>query len=193
MVGGRLEAFLPQREAISCSQFILRIVRRGYLPGFSKPPTNLPRLHYEISERCRKGQRSSGSARGVDWTKYCKPCTAGESRQELLLPRLRNSKPSGKFRLILHLKLFNLSVTYKRFGMDSIFSVKALLLPNGYMASIDLKDAYLHIPKIGSKNWGRNNPPTAPCASILAYPPHPGSLQRSWQKPWRHFPLGASL
>ncbi|XP_040215566.1 coiled-coil domain-containing protein 134 isoform X1 [Rana temporaria] len=55
-------------------------------------------------------------------------------------------KPSGKFRLILNLKPLNVSVRYKRFRMDSIYSVKALHPPNCFMASIDLKDAYLHIP-----------------------------------------------
>ncbi|XP_077340446.1 uncharacterized protein LOC143984042 [Lithobates pipiens] len=55
-------------------------------------------------------------------------------------------KPSGKFRLILNLKPLNASVTYKRFRMESIFSVKALLPHNCFMVSLDLRDAYLHIP-----------------------------------------------
>lgn len=52
-------------------------------------------------------------------------------------------KPSGKFRLILNLKPLNLSVNYKRFRMDYIFSVKVLLPPNCYMASLDLKIVFL--------------------------------------------------
>lgn len=55
-------------------------------------------------------------------------------------------KPSGKYRLILNLKPLKQSVSYKRFRMESIFTVRALLPRNCYMAYIDLKDAYLHVP-----------------------------------------------
>lgn len=55
-------------------------------------------------------------------------------------------KPSGKFRLILNLKVLNRSIKYKKFRMDTIFSVRNLLTPKCHMASIDLRDAYLHIP-----------------------------------------------
>ncbi|XP_073471260.1 extracellular calcium-sensing receptor-like [Aquarana catesbeiana] len=56
----------------------------------------------------------------------------------------QQKKPSGKFRFILNLKPLNVSVTYRRFQMD--YSVKAFLPSNCFMALIDLKDAYLHIP-----------------------------------------------
>ncbi|XP_077308637.1 uncharacterized protein LOC143927975 [Lithobates pipiens] len=55
-------------------------------------------------------------------------------------------KPSGKFRLILNLKLLNKWVTYRKFRMETIFTVRSVLPPNCFMASLDLRDAYLHIP-----------------------------------------------
>ena len=55
-------------------------------------------------------------------------------------------KPSGKFRLILNLKILNKSIRYKRFRMDSIYSVRKLLPAGCFLASIDLRDAYLHVP-----------------------------------------------
>lgn len=54
-------------------------------------------------------------------------------------------KPSGKLCLILNLKILNKSIGYKRFWIDTIFSVKVCSLPICFMASIELRDPYLHI------------------------------------------------
>lgn len=54
-------------------------------------------------------------------------------------------KSSGKYRLILNLKPLNQSISYKRLGMESIFTFRALLPQNCYMVSLDLRDAYLHV------------------------------------------------
>lgn len=55
-------------------------------------------------------------------------------------------KPSGNFHLILNLKPLNKSVLYKKFCMDSIFTVRNMLTKECFMASIDLRGACLHIP-----------------------------------------------
>ncbi|XP_068094667.1 uncharacterized protein [Hyperolius riggenbachi] len=59
-------------------------------------------------------------------------------------------KPTGKFRLILNLKALNPFVSYQRFRMESIYSVRTLLTQNCIMTNIDLRDAYWHIPIRGS-------------------------------------------
>lgn len=51
-------------------------------------------------------------------------------------------KKDGTHRIILNLKRLNKSVTYRHFKMDTLKSVIALMTPNCYMASLDLKDAY---------------------------------------------------
>lgn len=55
-------------------------------------------------------------------------------------------KQSGKFRLILNLKSLNIHIRYKHFSMDSILSVQNILPLQCFMALMDLRDAYLHIP-----------------------------------------------
>lgn len=45
-------------------------------------------------------------------------------------------KPSVKFRLTLNLKPLNRSVTYRRFRLSHVFSVKALLPPDCYMVEL---------------------------------------------------------
>lgn len=93
--------------------------------------------------------------------------------------------------MTLNLKRLNQSISYKRFRMESIFAVRALLPQNWYMASLDLKDTYLHVPI--AETFQRflclavNIEETTGIYSFRhfysAYPRHPEYSQRSWQKP----------
>lgn len=141
----KLGAFLPQWEVISSSQFISETVRKGYCLEFSRPPPR--RLLVTELPRCvEKADALLGSLRELeDQNVVCRvPAeeVGGGFYSHVFVVR----KPSGKYRLILNLKPLNQSVTYKRFRIESIFSVRALLPQNCYMALIDLRDAYLHIP-----------------------------------------------
>ena len=54
-------------------------------------------------------------------------------------------KKDGKIRLILNLKQLNSFVAYHHFKMETIQSILAMITPNCWMASIDLKDAYYSV------------------------------------------------
>lgn len=55
-------------------------------------------------------------------------------------------KPNGSFRAIINLKSLNQAVVYKKFKMETISSTINLLREGSFMASIDLQDAYYHVP-----------------------------------------------
>ena len=55
-------------------------------------------------------------------------------------------KKDGSVRMILNLKTFNTSLEYHHFKMDTLKSALALMRPQCYMASIDLKHAYYSVP-----------------------------------------------
>ncbi|XP_057337594.1 uncharacterized protein LOC130675769 [Microplitis mediator] len=55
-------------------------------------------------------------------------------------------KPDGSHRFILNLKNLNKFIAAPHFKMEDIRTVKNLLMLNDFMASIDLKDAYLLVP-----------------------------------------------
>ncbi|XP_063802384.1 uncharacterized protein LOC134970322 [Pseudophryne corroboree] len=55
-------------------------------------------------------------------------------------------KPDGSFRPILNLKALNPYLSTQKFKMESIRSIIAAMEPGEYLASIDIKDAYLHVP-----------------------------------------------
>ena len=55
-------------------------------------------------------------------------------------------KKTGDLRPIINLKKLNEFVKYDQFKMETFKDVKELLMPNDYLTSIDLKDAYFSIP-----------------------------------------------
>ena len=52
----------------------------------------------------------------------------------------------GKFRPILNLKKFNRSVKKYKFRMEGLKQVRDWIQKDAYFCSMDLKDAFLHIP-----------------------------------------------
>ena len=55
-------------------------------------------------------------------------------------------KKDGTTRMILNLKSFNQSVEYIHFKMDTLVHAVSLMTPGCWMASIDLRNAYLSVP-----------------------------------------------
>ncbi|XP_077107227.1 uncharacterized protein LOC143764961 [Ranitomeya variabilis] len=55
-------------------------------------------------------------------------------------------KPDGSFRTIINLKRLNVFLENQTFKMESIRSTIKLLFPHCFMAVLDLKDAYYHLP-----------------------------------------------
>lgn len=55
-------------------------------------------------------------------------------------------KKDGGFRPILNLKPFNHYIIHKSFKMETATTVLSYLSQGDWLASLDLKDAYLHVP-----------------------------------------------
>ena len=64
---------------------------------------------------------------------------------EFLSPIFLVPKKDGEYRMILHLKNLNESITYHHFKMDTFEIALKLIKPNCYMASADLRHAYYSI------------------------------------------------
>lgn len=56
------------------------------------------------------------------------------------------SKKNRKWRAVLDLKFLNTFVIQKHFRMETLRSIAESLLPQDFLTSIDLTDAYLHVP-----------------------------------------------
>ena len=61
-------------------------------------------------------------------------------------------KKDGGIRPILNLKPFNRYVRKQPFKMETLQTVISLIVPGLWLASVDLKDAYFHVP-INQEHW----------------------------------------
>ena len=144
-VGGHLQAFLPAWAAITDDAFVLSVIRGGFsieladlLPGGAVrlvPPRMSPRMNRGIAAEVNTLCLGGGGVveRTIDQPELC------------LSPVFLVPKRSGKFRMILNLKRINLHISPAHFRMETLGSILPLR-PGDWTASIDLKDAYHHVP-----------------------------------------------
>lgn len=143
-VGGRIQDFIHEWEKITSDKWIMNIIKHGYCLELQKqPPNRRPRdrahsakeltlLQLEAQELLRKkaievvphNQRQ----RGV-YSNY------------FLVPKVDET-----LRPILDLRFLNKFIKTQKFKMTSLQEVIPQLQRGDFMATIDLKDAYLHIP-----------------------------------------------
>ena len=69
-----------------------------------------------------------------------------EVEGQILSPYFLVRKPDGKDRFILNLKILNQFMVKNHFKLENLSTVEQLLCQNDFVASIDMKDAYLLIP-----------------------------------------------
>ena len=144
-VGGRLQAFLPAWAAITDDAFVLSVIRGGFsieladpLPGgairVAPPPRMSPHMKRGIAAEVNALCLGGVVERTIDHPGLC------------LSPVFLVPKRSGKFRMILNLKRINVHIRPDHFRMETLRSILPLLRPGDWTASIDLKDAYHHVP-----------------------------------------------
>ena len=148
-VGGRLQAFLPAWAAITDDAFALSGIRGGFsieladpLPGgairLAPPPP--PRM----SPHMITGH-SSGSKR----TMFRGGGGGGENHRPpraMSLPRIPCPQELGEIPYDPQSKRINVHIRPDHFRMETLRSILPLLRPGDWTASIDLKDAYHHVP-----------------------------------------------
>ena len=146
MVGGRLARFAGRWGRITRDSWILSTVSEGLTLAFTSPPPRGPHyretpvpqdpelrriLEEELHELLRKGA--------------VVPCS------QSFVPRFcatffLTPKKGGKWRPILNLRPLNKFIVPRRFRMETLLSILRLLGPGLWATSVDLKDAYLHVP-----------------------------------------------
>ena len=145
-VGGRLRSFRRDWLTNNCSQNVLNIITNGYvLPFRSKP--NLIRFPLILSEykaqqkdqalaTCIQSLLSKNAIERVENVK-----SLGFYSRLFLVP-----KPHQKWRPVIDLSRLNTFLHVEKFKMETPESIRTSLIPGEWVSSIDLSDAYLHIP-----------------------------------------------
>ena len=141
-MGGRLAHFAEKWEEITDNKWVLSIIRNGFrIPFIKIPPlSSVPiRMSQSSSPFLREEIENLLNKRAVE--RVQNPETPGFYSRIFLVP-----KKNGKFRLILDLSLLNRYIEKQAFKMETVKSVRQAMRLNDWAVSIDLTDAYLHVP-----------------------------------------------
>ena len=145
-VGGHLHSFSRDWQINNCSSNVLNIITNGYvLPFLSKP--NLVRFPLIVSEYkalpkdqaladCIQSLLSKNAIERVENVK-----SLGFYSRLFLVP-----KPHQRGRPVIDLNRLNTFLHVEKFKMETPESIRTSLIPEEWVSSIDLSDAYLHIP-----------------------------------------------
>ena len=148
-VGGRLRRFLPfWKEELETSSQLLQAVE-GFSPPFtSQPPLSFPTgrfstpsqgplndslIDVEVAALLEKG--------AIEEVPLCPPSLGFVSNLFLV------QKKNGKMRPVINLKKLNAAhLDTPHFRMETPSDVRNTIRPGDWAVSIDLKDAYFHVP-----------------------------------------------
>lgn len=143
-VGGRLTYFLKEWEQITQDQWVLSVIKEGYKLEFNQIPPflgvkethvnakNLNILQKEINSLLEKNAieivPENIRQTGFYSTLFVVP------------------KKNGELRPVINLRPLNQYIRKRHFKMDTMSTVLNLVKTGDWAISLDLKDAYLHIP-----------------------------------------------
>ena len=137
-------ATIPKRieywKSITSDQYVLNIVR-GLNIELDKPYVNRDTVpcHLNSDDKlCISAEVESLAQIGVIERSV-------HEAEEVISPVFLVKKSDGSFRKILNLKYFNQFVKYEHFKMESLDNVLALMTPDCFMTSVDLRKAYYSV------------------------------------------------
>ena len=145
-VGGRLRQFLPEWERLGSHRLITGLIRDGYKLPFRERP-NLSRV------RCTVSSYAGFDKQNALWTSIQDllqkgaievvhtPDSLGCYSRLFLVP-----KPGNRWRPVIDLSTLNKFLAIPKFKMETPESIHASLRKGEWVTSIDLTDAYLHVP-----------------------------------------------
>lgn len=145
-VGGRLQAHWDQWEKINPGRWVLSVVREGYRLEFSSqpPPDGLMKTT-PIPQSLDQRRALEGEIEGLLLKEAIVPAPPD-------VPLFRSSfflttKKDGSWRPILNLRPLNRAhIRTTSFRMETLKSIIPQLPQAEWATSVDLKDAYLHVP-----------------------------------------------
>ena len=143
-VGGRLKLFWQNWEKITNDVWVLKIIKEGYKLEFLQ---KIPQTGIRKTNVCAKDltvlltEINQLFGKGAIEIVPAKEKQKGFYSTFFLVP-----KKTGDLRPIINLRPLNKYLQKKHFKMDSLNSVLNLVKKGDWALSLDLKDAYFHIP-----------------------------------------------
>ncbi|VDI53085.1 Hypothetical predicted protein [Mytilus galloprovincialis] len=145
-VGGRLSHFLDQWALITSDKWVLSILRRGLeLQFLEQPPLSPVPINLSVTKDSQKNQLLQDEVniliqKGV-LEEVNPPFHLGFYSRLFLVP-----KKNGKMRPVLDLSVLNQYLVVPHFKMETNRSIRYTIHLGTWTTSLDLVDAYFHIP-----------------------------------------------
>lgn len=144
-IGGHLARFINQWQATTTDVWALQTISLGLTLEFNSEP---PRwfIQCPTSRDCSKRVLMEAEIQhllAIQAIEPVPPLHHGSSFYSILF---LVQKKSGGSRAILDLKKLNVHIKYRRFKMESLHSILACIRQGDLLTSIDLREAYLHVP-----------------------------------------------
>ena len=145
-MGSRLKFFLPVWKNLGAHHSIQSLIAEGYKLPFRERP-KLSRTPCITSGFADLNKQSALSTAIQDLIRkgaidiVQKPDSLGFYSRLFLVP-----KPGNRWRPVIDLSCLNKFLAISKFKMETPESIRASLRKNEWVTSIDLTDAYLHIP-----------------------------------------------
>ena len=140
-VGGRLAHFAQSWAEITDDKWVLSLVRKGYRIPFLERPNLSPNPIFFQQPLSQHHEEEVASLLSKGAVMEIIPKCPGYYSRIFLVP-----KKNGKLRLIIDLSVLNHFVYTQTFKMETQRKVKDAVQLNDWAFSLDLTDAYLHIP-----------------------------------------------
>jgi hypothetical protein len=143
-VGGRLLHFASFWKRAVSDAWVLDLITYGHSIEFTSKPrlsSNVRWTRLQDTKKARVLDEEIVALLQKDAIEEVDPLSLGYYSTFFVVP-----KRDGGFRPILNLKPLNQFVQYQKFRMETHIQVLQYLRRGDWLASLDLKDAYLHIP-----------------------------------------------
>ena len=144
-VGGRLQLFHHNWKSMGATDWIVQILREGYRIQFLTKPTltSRPLIDSFSKNQIKNKVLLSEIQKMLDKRAIEEVVSPGPGYYSRLFVV---PKPNGKWRPIIDLKRLNRMTVIPKFKMETVQSVMSSLTKGNFAFSIDLSDAYFHIP-----------------------------------------------
>ena len=140
-MGGRLRQFLPEWEKQGSHRLIIGLIRDGYKLPF-REHSNLSRVPCIVSSYAGFDKQNALWTSIQDAVKVVHtPDSLGFYSSLFLVP-----KPGNHWRPVIDISSLNKFLAIPKLKMETPESIRASLRKGEWVTSIDLTDAYLHIP-----------------------------------------------
>lgn len=144
-VGGRLLEFSQAWEASTSDKWVLSTIQQGYLIEFHRPPHD----HFVPSPRSPRHKKHHLMQKAIQHLLEIgaiEPVPSSDVFKGCYSVLFIVPKKDGSWRAVLDLKWVNKFITKRRFRMETLRSILDSLRHLDFLVSLDLREAYLHIP-----------------------------------------------